>query len=104
MTKIPVKFKDSLKLSTDFKDFIRKCLEISESKRMSLEGLKQWIEEQEGGADKQKENVLNYQPRLMQKPTTFDKLESRPLSELTNRMQGNKGNKSVNKIKVARND
>jgi len=36
----------------------------------------------------------------MQKQTTFDKLENRPLSELTNRMNGNKGNKSVNKIKV----
>jgi hypothetical protein len=29
MVKIPVKFRDSLKLSNDMKDFIRKCLEVS---------------------------------------------------------------------------
>lgn len=43
MVKIPVKFRDSLKISSDLKDFIRKCLEISEAKRMSLEGLVEWI-------------------------------------------------------------
>lgn len=43
MVKIPVKFRDSLKISSDLKDFIRKCLEISETKRMSLEGLVEWI-------------------------------------------------------------
>lgn len=36
MTKIPVKFRDSLKISSDTKDFIRKCLDINETKRMSL--------------------------------------------------------------------
>lgn len=36
MVKIPVKFRDSLKISSDLKDFIRKCLEVNESKRMSV--------------------------------------------------------------------
>lgn len=40
MTKYPVKFNESLKLSSDIKDFIRKCLEVNESKRMSLTGLR----------------------------------------------------------------
>lgn len=43
MVRIPVKFKDSLKISSDMKDFIRKCLEIDQNKRMSLQDLKQWI-------------------------------------------------------------
>ncbi len=40
MVRIPIKFKDSLKISSDMKDFIRKCLETDENKRMSLQGLK----------------------------------------------------------------
>lgn len=40
MVRIPIKFKDSLKISSDMKDFIRKCLETDENKRMSLQGLR----------------------------------------------------------------
>ena len=47
MVRIPVKFKDSLKISSDMKDFIRKCLEIDQNKRMSLQDLKQWINQSE---------------------------------------------------------
>lgn len=36
MVRIPIKFKESLKISSDMKDFIRKCLETDENKRMSL--------------------------------------------------------------------
>ena len=43
MTRIPVRFKDSLSLSADMKDFIRKCLEVDEKKRMSLDDLRDWI-------------------------------------------------------------
>lgn len=43
MVRIPIKFKDSLKISNNMKDFIRKCLETDETKRMSLQGLKEWI-------------------------------------------------------------
>lgn len=101
MVKVPVKFRDSLKISSDLKDFIRKCLEINESKRMSLEGLVEWIQEQEGNDEKQnRENVFLQPPKLTQKNTTFEKLESRPLSELTNKMPVGNNSKSVNKLKV----
>jgi serine/threonine protein kinase len=36
MTRIPVKFRDSLNISSPTKDFIRKCLEVDERKRMAL--------------------------------------------------------------------
>ncbi len=52
MTRIPIKFRDSLKISNDTKEFIRKCLEINESKRMSLDGLKDWIKNQGDTTDK----------------------------------------------------
>lgn len=52
MTRIPIKFRDSLKISNDTKEFIRKCLEINESKRMSLDGLKDWIKNQADTTDK----------------------------------------------------
>ena len=45
MQKIPVKFRDSLKLSDNIKNFIRKCLDINENKRMSIDGMKAWLEE-----------------------------------------------------------
>lgn len=43
MTRIPVRFRDTLKISEPMKDFIKKCLEVDEKQRMSLEDLKSWI-------------------------------------------------------------
>ncbi len=43
MTRIPVRFRDSLKISDPTKDFIKKCLEVDERLRMSLEDLKAWL-------------------------------------------------------------
>lgn len=43
MTRIPVRFRESLNISEPVKMFIKKCLEVDESKRMSLDDLKQWI-------------------------------------------------------------
>lgn len=40
MIRIPVKFRDSLNISTEMKSFIKKCLEINEEQRMSLSDLK----------------------------------------------------------------
>jgi hypothetical protein len=40
MVRIPVKFRESLNISPDMKDFIKKCLEVEEKRRISLEGLK----------------------------------------------------------------
>lgn len=43
MTRIPVRFRESLKISEPLKDFIKKCLEVDEKKRMSLDDLKYWL-------------------------------------------------------------
>lgn len=43
MTRIPVRFRDTLKISEPTKDFIKKCLEVEERDRMSLEDLKAWM-------------------------------------------------------------
>lgn len=45
MTRIPVRFRESLKISEPMKNFIKKCLEVDERKRMSLEDLKMWLED-----------------------------------------------------------
>lgn len=44
MTRIPIKFRESLKLSSGIKKFISKCLEVDEEKRMSLEDLEIWLQ------------------------------------------------------------
>jgi serine/threonine protein kinase len=36
MTRVPVKFRSSINISENLKDFIKKCLEVNEAKRMSL--------------------------------------------------------------------
>jgi len=53
MTKVPVRFRDSLNISGPTKEFIRKCLEVDEKRRMSLEDLRNWIGQyQSKGSDK----------------------------------------------------
>lgn len=42
MVRIPVKFRESLNISNEMKQFIRKCLEVNEDTRMSLSDLKEW--------------------------------------------------------------
>lgn len=53
MTRIPVKFRDSLNISSPTKDFIKKCLEVEENKRMSLEDLKSWMQNSPKGVKNQ---------------------------------------------------
>ena len=43
MTKVPVKFKSSVSISDTLKDFIRKCLEVNEGRRMGLKDLREWL-------------------------------------------------------------
>jgi serine/threonine protein kinase len=43
MTKLPVKFKETVSVSKEVKEFIRKCLEIDENKRMGLTDLRDWM-------------------------------------------------------------
>jgi serine/threonine-protein kinase ULK2 len=47
MTKIPVRFKETISVSKEVKEFIRKCLEIDETKRMGLSDLREWISKAE---------------------------------------------------------
>lgn len=42
MTRVPVKFRENLGISQEIKDFIKKCLEVDETRRMGLVDLKQW--------------------------------------------------------------
>ena len=42
MTKIPVKFRSSVNISENLKDFIKRCLEVNEAKRMNLKELREW--------------------------------------------------------------
>jgi len=42
MVRIPVKFRESLNISNEMKTFIKKCLEVNEDARMSLNDLKEW--------------------------------------------------------------
>ena len=52
MTKLPVKFKETVAVSKEVKEFIRKCLEIDEHKRMGLSDLKEWISKAPEGRPK----------------------------------------------------
>jgi serine/threonine protein kinase len=87
MTKIPVKFKETLAVSPMVKDFIRKCLEVDETKRMSLAELKSWSSSN---------NMChsNSQPETMAKKTVVqenpqssgeNKRTVKPLGDATNR-------------------
>lgn len=40
MVKVPVRFSSSVKISEDLKEFIKKCLEVDETKRIGVEGIK----------------------------------------------------------------
>lgn len=42
MTRIPVSFSKSVKVSENLQKFIKKCLEVSDLKRMTLEEMKNW--------------------------------------------------------------
>ena len=42
MVRIPVRFRETLGISEETKQFIKKCLEVSEDQRMSLGDLKEW--------------------------------------------------------------
>ena len=70
MTRIPVKFRDSLNISSPTKDFIKKCLEVDERKRMSLEDLRVWLDNSPTKGNKNQENPL----QMIRKP--FSNIEN----------------------------
>ena len=100
MTKIPVKFKSSVSISESLKDFIKKCLEVSESRRMSLKDLKEWSnnishprshslnEKHVPALDKlekrysENENI----PLNTKKISDNESYQSKPLGDVTNRL------------------
>lgn len=75
MTRIPVKFRDSLNITSPTKDFIKKCLEVDEKKRMSLQDLKSWMQGSTGGLIKNQESALN-----LRKP--FTNIENLPSTNI----------------------
>lgn len=70
MSRIPVRFRDSVPVSSATQDFIKKCLEVDESKRMSLSGLKEWSKN--GGSVATKDLYEKYE---VQQPIPLPKLE-----------------------------
>lgn len=63
MTRIPVKFRDSLNISEPLKDFIKRCLEVDERQRMSLEDLKVWMST--GGHHHTKSDYHHHEPNVL---------------------------------------
>jgi hypothetical protein len=45
MSRVPVKFRETVSVSKEVKDFMRKCLEIDENRRVGLTDLRNWINE-----------------------------------------------------------
>lgn len=80
MTRIPVKFRESLNISESMKAFIKKCLEVDDTKRMSLNDLKDWLEGRGshlklGNGLSQREDNLPLRLNLTHKTTsTIDKI------------------------------
>ena len=81
---------------------------------MNLSGLKEWLQSSNTSSQvisnrnnentEDTENLGVQRPSLVHKPTTFDRLENRPLSELTNRMSlNNMKGKSINSKPVVKN-
>jgi hypothetical protein len=64
MVTVPVTFRESLSLSEGMKLFIKKCLEVNEEQRMSLNDLKEW--NKNNSYESLKEGGMNYLPENLQ--------------------------------------
>jgi serine/threonine protein kinase len=64
MVTVPVTFRESLTLSEGMKLFIKKCLEVNEEQRMSLNDLKEW--NKNNSYESLKEGGMNYLPENLQ--------------------------------------
>lgn len=88
MTKIPVKFKESLNLSKEMKEFIRKCLEVDQQKRMSLPDLREWSNHHPSMRNAS-EKVLQRKvsvPEIAITRKPASDMEKKPLGDATNRL------------------
>lgn len=87
MTRIPVKFKETITISKDIKEFIKKCLEVDESKRMCLAGMRDWIDNH---SDRQRAKSSSVQEKKISPPSIQYETkvlgEIKPLGDATNRM------------------
>lgn len=96
MTRVPVKFRSSITISENLKEFIKKCLEVNEAKRMSLKELRNWsegvshprshsvTEKHVPTLDKRysaNENV----PQFSKKTSETESYASKPLGDISNR-------------------
>ena len=105
MTKIPVKFKETVSVSKELKDFIRKCLEIDENKRMGLADLKEWmVKAPESRAKTHSLQEKKFSPPAIQnenKPPVLGELPKsvKPLGDATNRISlGVEKNRSYSNV------
>lgn len=96
MTRLPVKFKEHIALTKDIKDFIKKCLEVDESKRMNLTDLREWFDK---NADKGKNRTHSVQEkRLEVKPLGEIDRNIKPLGDATNRVSLGEKNRSYSNV------
>lgn len=95
MTKIPVKFKSHIPISDNLKDFILRCLEVNETRRMSLHDLKQWSFK--NGHPRSYSLSEKHMPTLDKRYSANDNtssnrltsethVESKPLGDISNRI------------------
>ena len=86
MTRIPVKFKETIVISKDIKEFIKKCLEVDESKRMCLAGMRDWIDNH---SDRQRNKASSVHEKKISPSNQYETKvlgEIKPLGDATNRM------------------
>lgn len=85
MVRIPVRFRETVKVSESMKQFIKKCLEVNEDQRMSLEDLKEWNNMNSYESLKNGEILFATELKMIKQP--FSSKESGGvLGEVTNRI------------------
>jgi serine/threonine protein kinase len=97
MTKIPVRFKTGVNISDNIKDFIKKCLEVNEAKRMGLKELREWshsmahprshsvAEKHVPVLEKRYSENVPPVPLLNKRSSENEQFQSKPLGDVTNR-------------------
>lgn len=96
MTRIPVKFKQHVALSKDIKQFIRKCLEVDQSKRMNLTDLREWFDKNSEKPRTKTHSVQQKKPQI--KPLGEQDKNIKPLGDATNRVSLGEKNRSYSNV------
>jgi serine/threonine protein kinase len=101
MIRVPVRMRESLNLSEEMKQFVRKCLEVNEEQRMSLADLKEWNNNNSYESLAEGSMVFLGGLSLGKKPCS-QKENGNVLSELTNRVSSRSQSSFGNTAKFGR--